>query len=81
MFKNLMTSFQAGDALNSHDVAQAIAKLVAQPKGSRAARTVVGPTFGADAVNEQTAPTQAHVVEALGLGHLAKIESVLTEVG
>ena len=35
--------------------------------------------FGADAVNEQTAPVQAHVVEALGLGHLGKIASIDTQ--
>jgi NADP-dependent 3-hydroxy acid dehydrogenase YdfG len=81
MLKRFMASFQAADAPNPHDVAQAIAKLVAQPKGSRAARTVVGPAFGADAVNEQTAPIQAHVVEALGLGHLAKVGGVLSKVG
>ena len=79
MFKHFMTTFRAPDAPNPHDVAEAIAKLVAQPKGSRPARTVVGQPFGADAVNGQTAPVQAHVVEALGLGHLAKIASVLTK--
>jgi NADP-dependent 3-hydroxy acid dehydrogenase YdfG len=73
MFKHFTTVFQAPDAPNPHDVAEAIAKLVAQPKGSRSARTVVGSAFGSDAVNEQTAPVQAHVVEALGLGHLAKV--------
>jgi NAD(P)-dependent dehydrogenase (short-subunit alcohol dehydrogenase family) len=73
MFKHFMTRFQAPDAPNPHDVAEAIAKLVAQPKGSRPARTVVGDPFGSDTVNEQTAPVQAHVVEALGLGHLAKV--------
>jgi NAD(P)-dependent dehydrogenase (short-subunit alcohol dehydrogenase family) len=73
MFKHFMTTFQAADAPNPHDVAEAIAKLVAQPKDSRPARTVVGAAFGSDTVNEQTAPVQAHVVEALGLGHLAKI--------
>ena len=73
MFKHFTTMFQAPDAPNPHDVAEAIAKLVAQPKGSRPARTVVGAAFGSDAVNEQTAPVQAHVVEALGLGHLAKV--------
>jgi hypothetical protein len=73
MFKHFMTTFQAADAPNPHDVAEAIAKLVAQPKGSRPARTVVGAAFGSDTVNAQTAPVQAHVVEALGLGHLAKI--------
>ena len=73
MFKHFTTVFQAPDAPNPHDVAEAIAKLVAQPKGSRPARTVVGAAFGSDAVNEQTAPVQAHVVEALGLSHLAKV--------
>jgi NAD(P)-dependent dehydrogenase (short-subunit alcohol dehydrogenase family) len=79
MFKHFMTTFQAPDAPNSHDVAEAIVKLVAQPKGSRPTRTVVGQPFGADTVNGQTSPVQAHVVEALGLGHLAKIASVLTK--
>ncbi|MGH7878977.1 MAG: SDR family oxidoreductase [Candidatus Binataceae bacterium] len=73
MFKHFMTTFQAADAPNPHDVAQAIARLVVQAKGSRPARTVVGAAFGSDTVNEQTAPIQAHVVEALGLGHLAKV--------
>jgi len=73
MFKHFTTVFQAPDAPNPHDVAEVIAKLVAQPKGTRPARTVVGAAFGSDAVNEQTAPVQAHVVEALGLGHLAKV--------
>lgn len=73
MFKHFMTTFAAADAPNPHDVAEAIATLVAQPKGRRALRTVVGAAFGADRVNEQTAPVQAHVVEALGLAHLAKV--------
>jgi len=51
MFKHFMTTFRALDAPNPHDVAEAIASLVAQPKGSRPARTVVGPAFGADTVN------------------------------
>jgi NAD(P)-dependent dehydrogenase (short-subunit alcohol dehydrogenase family) len=73
MFKNFMTTFQAPNAPNPHEVAEAIATLVAQPKGSRRVRTVVGAAFGSDTVNEQTAPVQEHVVAALGLGHLAKI--------
>jgi NADP-dependent 3-hydroxy acid dehydrogenase YdfG len=73
MFKHFMTTFQAADAPNPHDVAAAIATLVAQPKGGRPARIVVGAAFGSDTVNAQTAPVQAHVVEALGLGHLAKV--------
>lgn len=73
LFKQFMTRFQAADAPNPHDVAEAIARLVAQPKGSRPARTVVGADFGADTLNKETALVQAHVIDALGLGHLAKI--------
>ena len=73
MFQHFMTTFQAPNAPNPHDVAEAVAKLVAQPKGSRPLRTVVGAAFGSDIVNEQTAPVQAHVVETLGLSHLAKV--------
>jgi NAD(P)-dependent dehydrogenase (short-subunit alcohol dehydrogenase family) len=73
MFRHFMTTFQAADAPDPHDVAEAIANLVAQPKGSRPARSVVGAAFGSDTVNEHTAPVQAHVVEALGLGYLAKV--------
>ena len=73
MFQHFMTTFRAPNAPNPHDVAEAIAELVAQPKGSRPARTVVGAAFGSDIVNEQTAPVQAHVVETLGLSHLAKV--------
>jgi len=73
MFQHFMTTFQAPNAPNPHDVAEAIAKLVAQPKGSRPPRTVVGAAFGSDIVNEQTAPVQAQVVETLGLNHLAKV--------
>jgi NADP-dependent 3-hydroxy acid dehydrogenase YdfG len=80
MFKNFTAMFEAANAPNPHDVATAIAKLVAQPKGSRLARTVVGAAFGADAVNEHTAPIQANVVEALGLGHLAQLRAVLAKV-
>jgi len=73
MFQHFISIFQSPAAPNPHEVADAIATLVAQPKGSRAARTVVGTPFGSDKVNEQVAPVQAHVVNALGLGHLAKL--------
>ena len=76
MFETFMGIFQGKNAPNPHDVAEAIAKLVGQPKGSRPARIVVGQPFGADVVNQQTAPVQAQVVEGLGLGHLAAIPGV-----
>ena len=73
MFKHFMATFQAANAPNPQDVAAVIAKLVEQPKGSRPARTVIGAAFGSDTVNEQTASVQAHVMEALGLAHLAEL--------
>jgi NAD(P)-dependent dehydrogenase (short-subunit alcohol dehydrogenase family) len=75
MFANFTEMFSAPRAPNPHDVAEAIAKLVALPKGLRPARTIVGQPFGADIVNGQTAPVQAHVIEALGLGHLATLKT------
>src|SRR5512132_1982267 len=73
MVTTLMASLEGKDAPNPHDVAEAVAKLVGQSKGSRAARTVVGAAFGSDKANEDVAPVQAKVVEALGLSHLEKI--------
>jgi NAD(P)-dependent dehydrogenase (short-subunit alcohol dehydrogenase family) len=73
MFQHFSTVFQGPTAPNPHDVGDAIAKLIAHPKGSRATRTVVGAAFGSDKVNDQTAPVQAHVIEALGLRALAKV--------
>jgi len=73
MVKTLMASLEGKDAPNPHDVAEAIAKLVGQAKGSRAVRTVVGAPFGSDKANEDVAPVQAKAVEALGLSHLEKV--------
>jgi NAD(P)-dependent dehydrogenase (short-subunit alcohol dehydrogenase family) len=73
MFKSLASTFEGKDAPNPHDVAEAVVKLVSQAKGSRAARTVVGTAFGSDKANEDVAPVQAKVVEALGLSHLEKV--------
>lgn len=70
MFETFMGMFQAAGAPNPHDVAEAITKLVGTPKGSRPARIVVGQPFGADAINNATAPVQQHVVESLGLAML-----------
>ena len=74
MFATFIAMFSAAGAPNPHDVATAIAALVALPKGERPARTVVGKPFGADAVNTTTAPLQQGVVEGLGLGHLATLK-------
>ena len=73
MFKTFMSRFEGADAPNPHDIAEAVAQLVGQSKGSRAARTIVGAAFGSDKANEDVAPVQAQAVEALGLSHLEKI--------
>jgi NADP-dependent 3-hydroxy acid dehydrogenase YdfG len=73
MFTSLSSTFEGKDAPNPHDVAEAIATLVDQGKGSRAVRTVVGAPFGSDKANEDVAPVQSKVVEALGLSHLEKV--------
>jgi NAD(P)-dependent dehydrogenase (short-subunit alcohol dehydrogenase family) len=73
MFETFMSMFAAANAPKPHDVAEAIVKLVGQPKGTRAGRIVVGRPFGADAVNVAVAPVQRHVVEGLGLAALATV--------
>lgn len=75
MFQNFMTLLSGPDAPNPQDTAITIADLIATPKGHRAARTVVGASYGVDTLNEATAPVQAGVVEALGLGHLATVKA------
>ncbi len=74
MFETFMGMFAAENAPNLHDVGEAIAKLVATPKGGRPDRVVVGQAYGADAVNAAVAPVQREVVDGLGLGALATIK-------
>jgi hypothetical protein len=61
---------QGKDAPQPQDIAEAVTRLVGQAKGSRAARTVVGMSFGVDKINADIAPVQKAVVDGLGLGHL-----------
>ena len=71
MFEAFRGMFASANAPDPHDVAAAIAKLIATPKSARPTRVVVGQAFGADAVNEAVAPIQQQVIETLGLGALA----------
>ena len=77
MFQHFTSIFESSGAPNPHDIAEAIATLIDTPKGARPARTVVGASYGADTLNDATEPVQASMVEALGLGHLATLPSVL----
>ena len=70
MVGTLMERFKDPNAPNPHEVAEAIAALISQPKGTRPARTVVGNGFGADVINRDNALVQAQTVAALGLAQL-----------
>ena len=70
-----MGMFASKDAPKLRDVAEAVAKLVASPKGRRPDRVLVGQPFGSDAVNAAVAPIQRQVVDGLGLGGLAKMKA------
>jgi hypothetical protein len=67
-----MDLFESENAPNPHDVAEAIARIVERPNGTRPARLVVGQAFGADAMNGQALSVQAEFMEALGLAQLAE---------
>lgn len=75
MFETFMGMFAAANAPNPHDVAGAVAKLIATPKGTRPDRVVVGQPFGSDAVNTAVTPIQRRAVDGLGLGVLATIKT------
>src|SRR5215467_15548556 len=46
IYRTFTSMLQGKDAPKPHDIAEAVAKLVGQAKGSRSARTVVGTAFG-----------------------------------
>ncbi|WP_263356170.1 hypothetical protein [Acidicapsa ligni] len=73
--ETIADSFKGESAPNPHDVAVAIAKLVAQPAGTRPARVVVGQSMGADVINASSDAVQAQLLQALGLSFLAKLPS------
>lgn len=70
MFDQFMTMLSGPDAPDPQDVADAVSNLIRKPNGARPARTVVGASFGADAVNLATAPVQNETIKALGLAYL-----------
>ena len=73
MFEQFGAMLSGPDAPNPNDIAAAIEGLISTPKGQRPARTVVGAAYGSDSINDATAPVQAGVVDALGLGHLGTV--------
>jgi NAD(P)-dependent dehydrogenase (short-subunit alcohol dehydrogenase family) len=62
--------FSRPDAPKSHEVAEALVNLIAEPKGTRPARLIVGNAFGADVLNTTAAAVQSQVLGALGLDGL-----------
>ena len=74
MFSSFMSMFEAADAPKLHDIAEAIVELIKTPDGQRPARTVVGNSFGSEAINAAVAPIQNAVMQTLGLGHLEALK-------
>lgn len=79
MVEQLAELFRSENAPNPHDVAEAIARIVAQPNGSRPARVVVGRSYGADAINAQSASVQARLLEGFGLAQLGGPQAEVAE--
>ncbi len=76
MFQNFTNLFESSDAPNPHDIAESVLVLIDTPKGSRPARLVVGASFGADTINDVTAPVQSGAIKGLGLEHLENVAIV-----
>ncbi|MCP1118909.1 SDR family oxidoreductase [Robbsia andropogonis] len=70
MVETLTALFESTHSPNPHDVAESVAQIVGQPHGARAARIVVGQSFGTDALNVQADLVQARLLEGFGLQHL-----------
>jgi len=66
--------FQSPDAPDPHDIAKAIADLIATPAGERPSRVVVGLAFGADAANAAIQPIQGQLIAGAGFDHLARLK-------
>jgi len=70
----IASMFTGKDAPQPEDIAKAIVVLVQQEKGSRAKRTVVGTSFGADDANTQIAPIQSNLISMLELSSLEQVQ-------
>jgi NADP-dependent 3-hydroxy acid dehydrogenase YdfG len=67
--------FSGDKAPNPHDVANAIANIIATPNGKRPERVVVGAPFGADAANAALQPIQNQLIDSLGMGNLKTLKT------
>jgi NAD(P)-dependent dehydrogenase (short-subunit alcohol dehydrogenase family) len=70
MLQGFTDRLQGAQAPNPHEVAEAISRLVEQPRGSRPGRVVVGSSYGADSLNTSSSTAQKQLIEGLGLGQL-----------
>ena len=84
MAESFAQMLSSENAPNPHEVAEAIARLVDQPVGSRPLRVVVGAPFGADVVNTTAAALQSQLLDGLSLNSLTHAPRTLAsaqEVG
>ena len=70
----IASMFEGEGAPKPTDIANAIVALVAQEKGTRSKRTVVGSGFGADVANAQIEPIQSGLMASLELNSLEHVK-------
>jgi len=66
--------FNGDNPPDSHDVAAALADLVATPAGKRPERVVVGAPYGADAINAAVKPIQDGMINGIGFDALTELK-------
>jgi NAD(P)-dependent dehydrogenase (short-subunit alcohol dehydrogenase family) len=74
LVNNLGVAISGPNAPKPQAVADAIAKLVVQPAGQRPPRAIVGADFGAQQINDHTAPIQSSALASLGLADLSSFQ-------
>ena len=74
LLKVLTGVFTGENPPDSHEVAEALVRLVETPAGKRPQRLIVGAPYGADAVNSAVGPIQAEVAKSLGMGGLSTLK-------
>ncbi len=70
----IASMFEGDDAPQPADIANAVVAIVAQEKGQREKRTVVGVGFGADAANAEIKPIQSGLIASLDLSLLEQVK-------
>lgn len=74
MLEPFESLFNAVDAPNTQEVADAIAQLITTPSGKRPLRTVVGLDFGVRGLNQASEPFQHGILDMLEMGDFKNVK-------